>query len=158
VTNSSDELYGCLESFLQRVFSLAEADALDLLIELDLSFTQARTMFVLAHACESMPINEIAQRLGVSVAAAGRNVDQLVKLGIANRHENPDDRRVKLVSLSTRGLEVADQHVEQKRRALRGFVDRLPAATCHDLTEALRPILAGDYLHTSTKEHHHVNS
>lgn len=158
MTTSSDELYGCLESFLQRVFSMAQADALDLLIELDLSFTQARTMFVLAHAREPMPINEIAQRLGLSVAAAGRNVDQLVRLGIANRHENPDDRRVKLVSLSMKGLDVADQHVEQKRRALRGFVDRLPAPTCQRLTDALRPILAGDYLHTSTKEHHHVNS
>jgi len=157
VTTSSDDLYGCLEIFLQRLFSLAEADALDMLIELDLSFTQARTMFTLAHASEPMPINEIAQRLGVSVAAAGRNVDQLVKLDIATRLENPDDRRVKLVSLSTRGLEIADQHIEQKRRALRVFVDRLPTADCQHLADALQPILAGDYLHTSTKEHHHVN-
>ncbi len=150
----SDDLYLALEEFLQRIFSLAECDAMDQLVEIDLSFTQARTLFLLAHTGGSLPINEIASKLGLSVAATGRNVDQLVKLGTVERQEHPDDRRVKLVSLSPTGFEIADQHVEQKRRTLRAFVERLTTTDAENLTLALRPILAGDYLRTSTKEPH----
>jgi DNA-binding MarR family transcriptional regulator len=155
MSRASKELFECLEDFLRRMFSLAEADAMDLLLELDVSLSQARTMFVLAHVADPVPISEIARRLGLSQAAAGRNVDQLVQLGIVVRDESPDDRRVKLVSLSPKGFEIADQHIEHKRRAIRAVTERLPVADCDRLTAALRPILAGTALRTSTKEHVH---
>jgi DNA-binding MarR family transcriptional regulator len=154
VSKRSDELYDVLSEFFQRVFSLAESSSMDRLIELDVSFTQARTMFLLAHTDRPLPITEIAAQLGLSAAATGRTIDQLVRLGIVERQENPDDRRVKLVSLSPTGFEIADQQVEQKRQAVRRFVERLSATEAEDLTQALRPILAGESLRTSTKEHH----
>jgi DNA-binding MarR family transcriptional regulator len=149
VTTTSDELYGCLEEFLRRIFSLAEADATDLLVDLYVSLSQARTMFILAHVGDPVPISEVARRLGLSQAAAGRNVDQLVKLGILERHESAADRRVKLVSLSPRGFDIADHHIERKRAALRTISERLPVDYREQLIAALRPILAGDYLSTS---------
>ena len=145
----------CLEDFLRRIFSLAEVEAVDVLLDLDLSLSQARTIFVLSHLGGPVPISEIARRLGLSPAAAGRNVDQLLQLGIVERQECGEDRRVKLVSLSPSGFEIADQHIEQKRKAIRAISERLPVEDCQRLTEALRPILAGDYLSTSTKEHAH---
>ena len=151
----SAELRECLEEFFRRIFSLAEVDAADLLVDLDVSLSQARMMFVLAHVAEPVPIHEVARRLGLSQAAAGRTVDQLVRLGFVERHESADDRRVKLVSLSPRGIDIADQHIEQKRKAIRAVSERLPAEDCERLTAALRPILAGDYLSTSTKESVH---
>jgi len=153
--SASDELFACLQEFLQRMFSLAEVDAMDALVDLDVSFSQARTVFVLAHLGEPVPISEIARRLGFSQAAAGRNVDQLVRVGILERQESPEDRRVKLVSLSPRGLEIADAHIEQKRRAVLTVIQRLPEEECRRLTEALQPILAGDYLRKTTKENPH---
>ena len=158
MSRESQELFECLEDFLRRMFSLAESDAVDLLLELDVSFSQARTMFVLAHMAEPMPISEIARRLGLSQAAAGRTVDQLVQLGIVERQESPVDRRVKLVTLSPRGFEIADQHIEQKRKAIRAVTERLSVGDCERLTKALRPILAGSALRTSTKEHVHDNN
>lgn len=153
-TKKADELYETLGEFFQRLFSLTESDAMTQLIELDVSFTQARTMFLLAHTGGPLPINEIASSLGLSVAATGRNIDQLVKLDIVERQESPDDRRVKLVSLSPKGFDIADQQIEQKRRTVREFVDRLTSTDAENLTQALRPILAGDALRTSTKDHH----
>ena len=155
MSRASQELFECLEDFLRRMFSLVQADAMDQLLELDVSLSQARTVFVLAHVAEPVQIGEIARRLGLSQAAAGRTVDQLVQLGIVERRENPLDRRVKLVSLSPSGLEIADQHIEQKRKAIRAVTERLPVDDCERLTAALRPILAGDYLSTSTKEPSH---
>ena len=154
MSKKSDELYEALGEFFQRIFSLAESGSMDQMIELDVSFTQARTMFLLAHTDGPLPINEIASQLGLSVAATGRNIDQLVKLGIVERQESPDDRRVKLVSLSPTGFEIADQQIEQKRQAGRRFVDRLSAAEAENLTQALRPILAGESLRTNAKDHH----
>ena len=158
MTKKADELYEALGEFFQRIFSLAESGSMDRMIELDVSFTQARTMFLLAHTDRPLAINAIAAQLGLSVAATGRNIDQLVKLGIVERQENPDDRRVKLVSLSPQGFEIADQQIEQKRQAVRKFVDRLSATEAENLTQALRPILAGDSLRTSTKDHHVFSS
>ena len=154
MSKKSDELYEALGQFFQRIFSLAESSSMHRMIELDVSFTQARTMFLLAHTDRPLPITEIAAELGLSAAATGRNIDQLVKLGIVERQENPDDRRVKLVSLSPKGFEVADQQIEQKRQAVRKFVDRLSATEAENLTQALRPILAGESLRTSTKAPH----
>jgi DNA-binding MarR family transcriptional regulator len=152
--SAKSELNAALGEFFQRVFSFAEAGAMDRMIELDVSFTQARIMFMLAHTGGSLPINEIASKLGLSVAAAGRNIDQLVKLGIVERQESPDDRRVKLVSLSSRGFEIADHQIEQKRRAVRQFVDGLSTTEAENLTQALRPILAGESLRKNTKDLH----
>jgi len=157
MSGTPEELFTCLEEFLQRVFSLAEVDAMDALVDLDVSFSQARTTFLLAHVAEPVPISVLARRLGLSQAAAGRNVDQLVRLGIAERQESPEDRRVKLVSLSPAGVEIADQHIEHKRRALRLVTERLPADDRERLIAALRPILAGDYFRKSLKEHVHGN-
>ena len=148
------DLHATLEEFIQRIFSFCQTDAMDALVDLDISFSQARTLFVLAHTGSPMPINEIASRLGLSVAAAGRNVDQLVRLGVVDRHESADDRRVKLVALTKRGFEIVDQQFEQKRKALRVFADRLSTTEAENLVQALRPILAGESLRTSTKDLH----
>ena len=99
---------------------------MDNLIELDLTFSQVRMLFALVQHGEPLPINEVAERLRLSVAAAGRNVDQLVKLGLVVRREDERDRRVKRVSLSEAGHKVATQHIECKRDQLRRFAWRVP--------------------------------
>ncbi|MGJ9411561.1 MarR family winged helix-turn-helix transcriptional regulator [Aeromicrobium sp. CF4.19] len=147
-----DDLYGTLEEFLERVLSFCQTDAMDQLVDLDVSFSQARMLFVLAPASEPLAINEIASRLGLSVAAAGRNVDSLVRLGVLERHESPDDRRVKLVALTERGFDIVDAQFAQRKAALRTFAERVPQTEAQDLVAALRPILAGDYLRESTKD------
>ena len=126
--------------------SLAESDGMDALIEMDLSFSHVRTLFCLAHIGTEIPIHQIADRLNLSVAAAGRNVDQLVKLNLVERRESPDDRRVKLISLTDAGQKVAGQHFESKRASIRTFAEELPAAQRDALHTALTDILVGTTL------------
>ena len=132
-----------------RMLNLAESDGMDALIELDLSFSQARTLFCLAHNCDEMPIHAIANRLSLSDAAAGRNVDQLVKLDLVERRESAEDRRVKLISLTPAGHKIAGQHFESKRASIQTFTQKLPAEQREQLYEALAPILAGEALRPS---------
>ena len=44
-----ERLYPVLEAFLRGTMNIAEVQGIDRLIELDLSMTQARLLFVLAH-------------------------------------------------------------------------------------------------------------
>jgi DNA-binding MarR family transcriptional regulator len=132
-----------LELLLQRLFGLAESEGLKCLADVDLTWSQVRVIMLLAYS-QQQSISSVAEQLGVSIHSAGRTIDQLVELALVDRHENPADRRVKLVALTPRGVEIIDQHVAQKRRALRLFVDRLPDDRITALAEAIRPILTSD--------------
>ncbi|MGA8987411.1 MarR family winged helix-turn-helix transcriptional regulator [Aeromicrobium sp.] len=146
MTISPDELFGSLEDFVMRLMSLAESDGMDALIELDLSFSQARTLFLLAKKGGPMPIHTIATTLGLSDAATGRNVENLLKLDLVERRESSDDRRVKLVSLTPAGEKLSQQHIDSKRASIRTFAADLPADQRDNLHRALSDILAGTTL------------
>ncbi|WP_375000579.1 MarR family winged helix-turn-helix transcriptional regulator [Aeromicrobium sp. CTD01-1L150] len=145
-------LHERLEEFVQLLMSRVHAEGLDQLVELDLSLTQARTMFAVAHAGRPLAINEIASAIGLSVAAAGRTVDSLVRLGTLERRESPDDRRVKLVGLTPRGFAAVDEQFEQKRRALRLCADQLDPADAEALDQVLGQILASQALRENQED------
>ena len=141
-----DDLFGVLTEFVTRLMCVGESDGLDALAESDLSFSQARTLFLLTRTSEPRPIHSIADALGLSMAAAGRNVDQLVNLSMVERRESPVDRRVKLVSLTPLGEKLAAQHIEAKHDSLKAFTHALPPAQRDQLHRALTDILAGGVL------------
>jgi DNA-binding MarR family transcriptional regulator len=150
VPTSPDELYAALEDFVMRLMTLAESDGMDAMVELDLSFSQARTLFFLAKRGEPTPIHAIAKALGLSDAATGRNVEQLLKLDVVERRESPDDRRVKLVSLTPVGEKLSMQHIDSKRESIKAFTANLPEDQRDNLYRALSTILAGDTLRRHT--------
>lgn len=154
MTADRNDVYERLETFVTRLMSTVHAGGLDRLVELDLSMTQARVLLTVALADRPLAINEIATSIGLSVAATGRTVDQLVRLGTLERHESPDDRRVKLVGLTQRGLDAVDEQMEHKRRALRAVAERLHPDHADDLHQVLGQILASDALRAPEKEHH----
>lgn len=147
---SPEDLYAALEDFVMRLMSLAESDGMDAMVELDLSFSQARMLFLLAHQGEPMPIHTIAKKLGLSDAATGRNVEQLLKLDVVERRESPGDRRVKLVSLTPVGEKLSTQHIDCKRESIKAFTADLPEDQRDNLHRAISDILAGDTLRRHT--------
>jgi len=152
VTTTPDDLYEALSEFLMRLMNVTESDSMDALVELDLSFSQARMLFLLSKTDEPMPIHSIAEAIGLSVAATGRNVDQLLHLDVVERRESTTDRRVKLVSLTPVGEKLAAQHIGAKQDSLRSFTELLPADQCDNLHRALTDILAGGSLRPQTHQ------
>ncbi len=131
-----------LERFLTGLFSASRTEGVDQLVALDLSLSQARTMFVLGHDDrQQLPIHTIAERLSLSVTAAGRNVDRLVRLGLLTRDESPEDRRVKLVGLSAHGRAVIRDQMMCHRETLDRLVERLPDDVRDDLHAAVLGVL-----------------
>lgn len=143
--DARSELFGGLELFFQRLFGLAESEGLSFLVDVELSLTQVRISMLLS-CSDALPIGSVADHLGLSVHAVGRSVDQLVDLGVVERRECAQDRRVRMVSLSPRGLEIIDQHLASRRRALQTFIERLAEEQVRAFLGVLDPILAGDYL------------
>ncbi|SRR5690606_5330236 len=129
-----------VRDFLTRIFTTAEAESLESVAELELSFTQARILFTLAHHEQPIAIGDLGAEVGLSAAATGRNVDHLVREGWVERTENPEDRRVKLVSVTEAGRALAGRHLRSKEDAVRRLVDELDDAQCLALVEALAPL------------------
>ncbi|MCJ0903919.1 MarR family winged helix-turn-helix transcriptional regulator [Rhodococcus sp. ARC_M6] len=152
IDSTSDDLFGALDEFFTRLISISDTESIDALVELDLSFSQVRVLFALTQRDSPIPINEVADELRLSVAATGRNIDQLVNMGLIDRREDERDRRVKRVSLSEAGRKVTSNHIECKRGQLREFASCVPTPDALRLVEALEPILAGEYLRAFTQE------
>ena len=146
VSQSVGATYELLEQFMVRLHCLGEAQAMDALVETDLSFSQVRAIFALTTRGTPIPINELAHELGMSMATTGRVVDQLVNDGLIVRREDPHDRRVRRISLSEAGRTLTEKHLDARRGALRSFVEHLPPDDRQRLSDALGPILAGNFL------------
>lgn len=138
----AERLLSVLESFVGRLHCGIQSAGIEALIAADLTFSQMRTLLVLTQQPEPGPIHEIATRLELSVAAAGRNVDQLVRLGLVDRVEDDADRRIKRISLSGPGRElIATFKAGQRRYALELLAD-VDEQDAQRLIDALGPIIS----------------
>ncbi len=101
---------------------------------LDLSFTQLATLLEL-DAEGAVAVHELAATLERSLSATSRLVDDLVRTGLIERHEDPEDRRAKRINLAEPGRrliarldERRSDHLERALATLsaddRALVDR----------------------------------
>jgi DNA-binding MarR family transcriptional regulator len=70
---------------------------------LDLSITQIKLLHQLEGTDHEMTLKEAAEQLPLSLPAASRTVDDLVRRGVLTRHEDAEDRRMKRISLTEAG-------------------------------------------------------
>jgi MarR family transcriptional regulator for hemolysin len=100
-----DELY---ENFAVGVHRTAHQWRICLdrrLRPLGLSQSTWRVLLILQHACEPQSQNAIAEALGVDGASVVRLIDKLEADGLVKRGFSPQDRRVRLITLTEGGLE-----------------------------------------------------
>lgn len=136
----AEDVLEALETFLGRLHCAAQNAGLDSLMAADLSFSQLRSLLVLAQRAVPVPIHELADDLRLSVASAGRNVDQLARAGLVSRLEDERDRRVKLVSLTAAGRELIAGFRTQHRSYALGILRAIGSEDRHCLFTALRSI------------------
>lgn len=127
---------------MQVLMSNVEDAGLESMLDSDMTFSQARAIMALGQSGEPLPINELATRIQLSVAAAGRNVEQLVRAGLVDRVEDDADRRIKRVSLSEKGRGQISQFVTAKRSRAIEVINSLEPDDRVRLLAAFTPILA----------------
>lgn len=144
---SVDQLTGVLSEFFTLLTKAGEAHRFVAAAGLDLSFSQLCILFILDTSDHEPSLHELAERQGLSVAAAGRAVDGLVREGMVIRREDEHDRRVKRVSLAEPGTQLLLRLSEANKEGLRAFAVLLTERERRRLHDALAPILARPELH-----------
>ena len=90
--------------------------------EHDLTLSQLKTLSLLGELPPSSPLSlkDVAERLGISLPAASRAVDPLVRRGLAERREDTEDRRIKRVRITPKGDALGQRLMAARVAALRG--------------------------------------
>lgn len=86
--------------------------------------------------------SEIGRRLGVSKQAAGKTVDRLVAAGYAERAEDPDDARRRIVRLTPRGLDALARSAAIFDRVRARWSDLLGESRLRAMENDLRRVAA----------------
>ncbi len=110
------------------------------LTEFDLSFSQMTALHFL-RASGANSVTRISECTYLSLPAASHLVERLVRRGLAQRVENPDNRREKLVSLTEAGREVLSQMDSGFVGAYEATFARLRPEILHAATSALQVVL-----------------
>jgi DNA-binding MarR family transcriptional regulator len=113
----------------------------------DLTFSQMRMLWVLDHHGSDLAVSELAETVALSLPAAGRAVDAMVRQGLLSRREDDIDRRIKRIGLTASGRDVLDQISRARGQSADRFVEAL--------TDDERTALAGALatLGTLTRKH-----
>jgi len=129
-----------LHRFFARVMKGDQGELFALVAELDLTMPQMRGLFVLDASDRALALTELAPMMGLSVAAAGRAVDGMVRNGLVSRSEDPIDRRIKRLALTAAGKAALARITEARLVGLRRFAGTLGERERAALASALNAV------------------
>lgn len=129
-----------LASYLMRTANVGIFNAI---ADLDLSFTQIKTLCALDSEGEERSVKALADSLGLSLPTMSRAVDGLFERGFVEREEDRADRRMKRIRLTDTGRTVPQALSEARLSALQELVSSLGAQEAESLGDALALILEG---------------
>lgn len=78
------------------------------------SMSQMTSMFHILHR-GNCSISDLAEHLAISNAAASQLTERLVQQGLLTRSENPSDRRNKLIVLTEKGRQTAQESMQARQ-------------------------------------------
>jgi DNA-binding MarR family transcriptional regulator len=116
------------ETFIQRSMH----ETVRFMKESGLSMGQLSTLFRLYHG-GICGVSDLGDHLGVTNAAASQMVDKLVQQGYLERTEDPDDRRVKQLRLTSKGALLVQKSYEVRLR----WMEEITASLSPEQQEAV---------------------
>lgn len=108
-----------------------------------LSMAQFSLLIFLQHA-GSRGVRDIGRHMGVTPAAASQLVERLVQNGLADRTEDPEDRRNRSVRLSGRGRTFLEETIGQRFEWLPALAEGLSAEERKAVVAALPALLRAE--------------
>lgn len=108
---------------------------------LELGITQIKLLHQLEVATRELTLKEAAELVPLSLPAASRTIDDLVRRGMVERHEDVEDRRMKRVSLTDRGRLVIRKLNAARLNGLEQFTQTLNDDERQALAGALQQLL-----------------
>jgi MarR family transcriptional regulator, organic hydroperoxide resistance regulator len=108
--------------------------------ESKLSMPQGIVMSKLARV-QMCGVSDVAEFLDVTPAAASQTVDRMVQMGYLERTEDPNDRRVKQITLSARGKEMVKESIQARMSWFKDLVRFLSPNEQASIAESLRVLI-----------------
>ena len=121
---SRPELVGTIVQSYMELFVAMQFNAVSHWLMLELTFAQARALFILA-ARKELTVSQLAKLLGVGNPTASLLVQQLVERGLVTRTEHPTDRRNTILSLSPKGAEIGAGRREAREKQWQRWLSNL---------------------------------
>ena len=110
-------------------------------LQVELSVAQLKALFALVDS-GSTPIGGVASRLGIGLPAASSLVDRLVDQRLAQRREDPLDRRRTLAEPTEAGEALAQRLRQGSREALRAWLEGMDGRDLEALVQGLQAMIA----------------
>ena len=82
---------------------------------------------------ETCGVSDIGRQLGVTNAAASQMIERMVQQGLLERTECADDRRIRQVSLTSKGRELVEQAIDARHQ----WLHELPAQLTREQQAAI---------------------
>jgi DNA-binding MarR family transcriptional regulator len=120
------------------------SDLLAALGQSELTLTQVKLLHQMENADREFTLKDAAELVNVSLPAASRTVDDLVRRGFVLRHEDLTDRRMKRVSLTDTGRSVILRINAARLHGLEQFAASLSDTERDALSAALAELLQRD--------------
>jgi DNA-binding MarR family transcriptional regulator len=144
-TNATNSQLGSdLYALVVFLHKACNADLFEALGVLELSLTQIKVLHNLEAADSVLTLKELAELIPVSLPAASRTVDDLVRRGYVERFEDTLDRRMKRVQVTESGRTVTRRLNAARLSALRQFTETLNEGEQALLAQALSALLERD--------------
>jgi DNA-binding MarR family transcriptional regulator len=113
--------------------------------ESGMTLPQLKALITLAGVDEGpCPVKDLAEQLGLAAPAATRIVDALVDRGHATRTEDPDDRRVRRIAITTSGRKFVEEFAHRRTEGLEALADRMTPAQRGKLVAAFDALLENE--------------
>ena len=128
-------------AFLSYAQKSSGEDFFRLVGELEMSLSQLKLLMLLERNGEKN-LKELAEALVLSLPAASRAVDGLHRRDLVARREDAEDRRHKVVAITSDGSAIVARLSAARLAGIQQFIESLTTQEQEDLAHALAPIVA----------------
>lgn len=137
---SRPELVNTIIQAYMDLFVTMQFNAVSHWLMLELTFAQARALFILA-ARKELTVSQLARLLNVGNPTASILVQQLVERDLVTRTEHVTDRRHTIIRLSQKGAEIGAGRRKQREKQWQRWLSHLSDEELNALAHGLSAIV-----------------
>jgi len=137
---SRPELVNTIVQAYMDLFITMQFNAVSHWLMLELTFAQARALFMLA-ARKELTVSQLARLLGVGNPTASILVQQLVERDLVTRTEHTTDRRHTIIRLSQKGAEIGAGRRHEREKQWQHWLSHLSDDELNALARGLIAIV-----------------
>jgi DNA-binding MarR family transcriptional regulator len=120
----TEELLVIIKKWVNLTFHKSISGVLKFTKENNLTISQI-TVLIRLHRKHNCNVSDIGENMGISNAAASQLLDRMVQLGFIERSVDSNDRRIKNLNLTQKGLKILNESFRASKEWFEELVSKL---------------------------------